>query len=135
MLWTTLVVMVGLLWGFLLPATAQQACVPTMTDKTTYTIAWSPPAVPALGMTLVGYLLERRLNGGAWVTLPMLLPPVTSLNETGMAVGTYDYQVRAQYRLANGTLALSAYANHGTPPPCVTLVVMGAPSNVQLRMD
>jgi hypothetical protein len=135
MLWTTLVLMLGLCLGLLLPVQAQDTCVPTVTEKTSYTVAWDAPTSQASGVTLTGYLLERKVNEGPWIAFPLMSATTLSLRETDIAPGTYAYQVRAQGKLADDTVLLSPYAKHGSPPPCVTIVVVSPPSNLQLRVD
>lgn len=78
-----------------------------------FTVAWG--AV----VNATGYILQRRVNGGAWTTI--YSGPNLEFAQSGLAVGTYEYQVVAvkgnkqSPPVATGTVQVLQQGNIGSP--------------------
>jgi hypothetical protein len=117
----------ALLLYLLLPAFAwAQECVPQKTTKQNVTLSW---VAPLPGLPVHEYRLEQQQDGGAWIPLPAPAAAATSQRVEGLAVGhTYAWRLAAVGHEPDGTLVVSGYADYGPRPPCVSVIVMSAPT-------
>ncbi len=112
------------------PVAAQQACTPQSTLKTSIALAWTAPVQPA-NVTTIGYTFERQVDNGPWLKLVDLpLTPLTYVDRDLAPNHTYSYRLVAQGKMSDGSTGVSGYASHGVPPPCISITVISAPSNL-----
>ena len=127
--WWTLIFAAGILgmWGSFGHA---QTCTPMVTLKTSATLAWTPGTQPS-GVTATGFLLEQQTDTGTWAKVADVALATPTYVVQNLAPGhTYTWRVNTQGKLADGSAGQSAYASQGTPPPCVTVTVIVAPTNL-----
>jgi hypothetical protein len=78
-----------------------------------FTVAWGAVA------NATSYILQRRVNGGAWTTI--YTGPNLSFAQTGLAVGVYEYQIIAvkgskqSAPVASGAVQVLPQGNVGAP--------------------
>jgi hypothetical protein len=126
MRWIPLVLL-GLL-GSVLPAFSQEACVPQKTTKQSVKLGWTAPAP---GLPVHEYRLEQQVDGGNWIPLAAPAASATEQRVTGLVVGkTYVWRLASVHHEPDGSLVVSTYATHGVPPPCLSVVVVAAPTNL-----
>ena len=109
---------------------AQQPCTPTSTLKTTAALAWTAPIQPA-NVTTIGYVVERQIGTGPWTKLAEVsLTPLVYTDTNLTPNNTYTWRVLAMARNNDGSVGTSGPASHGTPPPCLMITVVNAPTNL-----
>ena len=121
-----------LLLGLVVPPSvwAQPACVPTSTLKTAVVLAWTLPAQPP-GATTTAIQLYQAVDGGTFARIQSLSATATTANVTGLSAGhSYAWAINDTGTLADGSTGASGFGTNGTPPPCVSLAVLGAPTNL-----
>lgn len=116
-----------------LPALVSAQCVPTKTLYTQALLTWDAPA-PVAGVVLTNYTIDQRVDTGAW--LPYITTPASqlSLAVTGLQPGhSYEWRLRvvASVAVPAGSSGTSDYASYGPVPPCLALMLIGAPSKFQ----
>lgn len=114
----------------LLPIAASAQCVPTKTLYTQALLTWDAPA-PVAGVTLTNYTIDQRIDTGAWAPYVTTQATQLSLAVVGLLPGhTYEWRLRvvAQSGGSNGS---SDYAPAGPVPPCLALMLIGAPGKFQ----
>lgn len=113
-----------------LPALVSAQCVPTKTLYTQTLLTWDAP-LPVAGVTLTNYTIDQRVDTGAWAPYVTTAASQLSLVVTGLLPGhTYEWRLRV-LASSGGSSAMSDYASYGPVPPCLALMLIGAPSKFQ----
>ena len=125
MLWTLLFLLTLSSWAW-----AQPACTPTPTLKTSVTLAWTSPVQPA-GVTTTAMQLYQAIDGGTFARVQSLAATATTTTIIGLSVGhSYAWALNDTATMADGSTGTSDWGTNGTPPPCVSLIVLGTPTNL-----
>lgn len=103
----------GVIYGAVIMLTPPSFGTPNNNCTGSFTVAWGAVA------NATSYILQRKTNGGAWQTI--YTGPNLSLAQSGLAVGTYQYQIIAvkgskqSEPMASGTVQVLAQGNVGAP--------------------
>lgn len=101
----------GAITALAIPPAAPSGLTVTPASASELDLTWTDNSTYASG-----YVVQRSLNGGPWVSLPELPATATSYNDTGLAQGTYSYQVQAIGSAGNSAFSNVATATTPTAP-------------------
>lgn len=98
--------------GLSLPPAAPSNLAATAASGTELDLTWTDNSPYA-----TGYILQRSVSGGPWVSLPELPAGTTSYNDTALSTGTtYAYRVQAVDTAGSSTYSNTATLATPTPP-------------------
>ena len=103
----------GVIFGQVIVLTPPSFSTPSNNCTGSFTVAWG--AV----VNATGYILQRRVNGGAWTTI--YSGPNLSFAQNNLAPGSYEYRVisvkgnKQSEPVASGAVTVAAQGNVGAP--------------------